>query len=323
MPQIFCPHCETTRQVQSVTATEHVVVRGEAIPVVLEHRACEACGASFDRPDAPNATALAFTTYRQRAGLLPPDEIRAFRTAHDLTQHELSRLLGWGGATISRYENGALQDDAHDRALRLLMRPGNLLALLERHPEALAADKRRATFQRLRDTAKPGPGLLADLEALLAAREPDETSGFQRFSLAKFFSAALFFCRDEAAPRATLNGLLWRADFTHYRDHAVSITGARYLRGPRGPVADRHNLLFSYLQDCTGQLVVEERGQEEPPTEALRAIASPDLGLFSDLELRTLLAAKGSAAPTRDERGYRETSPGEAISYRYAQSLRR
>lgn len=315
MTQIYCPHCETTRQVQAVTTTEHVVVRGESIPVTREHRTCQACGASFDRPGAPDAAAIALETYRRRAGLLSPDEIRAFRTAHDLTQQELSRLLGWGGATISRYENGALPDDAHDRALRLLMRPGNLLVLLERYPEALAADKRRAVFEHLRTAAAPCHGLLADLEAMLSAREPDETSGFQRFSLPKFFGAVLFFCRDEAVARPRLNGLLWCADFTHYRDHAASITGARYLRGPLGPVADRHHLIFAYLVDGAGQLVVA------PDGENLRAAAPPDLGMFTDQELRSLLAAKGYAAPGGNEPGIHETPPGEPISYRHAQGL--
>jgi putative zinc finger/helix-turn-helix YgiT family protein len=315
MAQIFCPHCETTRQVQSTTATEHVVVRGEAIPVTREHRACQACGASFDQPGAPDTAALAHEAYRRKAGLLSPDEIRAFRTAHDLTQHELGRLLGWGGATVSRYENGALQDDAHDRALRLLMRAGNLPALIERYPEALAADKCRAILARLHEATAPGPGLLADLEALLITPEPDETSGFRRFSLTKFFGATLFLCRDEAVSRPDLNGLLWRADFTHYREHKTSITGARYLRGPWGPVADRHHLLFAYLLECTSQLV------EGPAPETLRAAAPPDLAMFTDPELQSLLAAKASAAPPQDDRAYRETAPGQPISYRYAQYL--
>lgn len=317
MAQIFCPHCETTRQLQATTVTEHVVVRGEAIPVTREHRACQACGASFDQPGAPDAAALAHEAYRRKAGLLSPDEIRAFRTAHDLTQHELGRLLGWGGATVSRYENGALQDDAHDRALRLLMRPGNLPALIERHPEALAADKRRAILARLHEAAAPCPGLLADLEALLVTPEPDETSGFQRFTLAKFFGAALFLCRDEAVSRADLNRLLWRADFAHYRDHEASITGARYLRGAHGPVADRHHLLFAYLLDGTGQLV------DDPAAGTLRAAAPPDLAMFADQELQSLLAVKGGSADPRDERAYRETAPDRPISYRQAQYLQR
>jgi uncharacterized protein YegP (UPF0339 family) len=40
-------------------------------------------------------------------------------------------LLGFGDVTIHRYENGALQDAAHDRLLRLIREPANLRTLLE------------------------------------------------------------------------------------------------------------------------------------------------------------------------------------------------
>lgn len=330
MTQSFCPHCETATEVRVVVATEDIIVRGETIAVACDYRKCNTCGGSFDRPDAPDVVAIAFRQYRQRFGLLQAEEIRAFRTANDLTQHELCRLLGWGGATISRYENGALQDDAHDRTLRLLMKPGNLFALLEQHPGALGRDKRRALLDRLRNAAVPGPGLLADLEASLSAREPDETSGFVRLSLSKYFGALLFFCRDEAVPRAKLNKLIWYADFTHFRDHTVSITGARYSLSDHGPVAERQGLLFAYLEGCTGQLVVEEADDGERTWETLRAAASPDLGMFTDQELRTLLAVKERFAAdpasrirttARRERACRETAPGHPISYRYAQYL--
>jgi len=44
--------------------------------------------------------------------MLSPYEIRELRKRYGLTQKELSLLLGWGSVTMSRYENGALQDVA-------------------------------------------------------------------------------------------------------------------------------------------------------------------------------------------------------------------
>jgi len=38
---------------------------------------------------------------------------------YPITQEELGVLLGWGGATLSRYENGALQDEVHEKMLRM------------------------------------------------------------------------------------------------------------------------------------------------------------------------------------------------------------
>ena len=57
--------------------------------------------------------------------MLQPEDIREFRRRQGLSQKELSDPLGWGAVTLSRYENDALQSEAHERALRLAMQPRN------------------------------------------------------------------------------------------------------------------------------------------------------------------------------------------------------
>lgn len=46
-------------------------------------------------------------------GLLTSDEIVAIRESYGLSQVDLAKLLGWGEATISRYESKAIQDEAY------------------------------------------------------------------------------------------------------------------------------------------------------------------------------------------------------------------
>ena len=77
--------------------------------------------------------------------MTPPPEIKAFRKRYGLTQGELSKLLGWGPVTLSRYENGALQDEVHDKMLRLAMNPENLMRLVEDTPEALPEGKAKTS----------------------------------------------------------------------------------------------------------------------------------------------------------------------------------
>jgi len=61
---------------------------------------------------------------------------------YGLTQGEMSRLLGWGGATVSRYENGALQDKTHDNQLKLLRDPRNMRVIISENPDALREHRR-------------------------------------------------------------------------------------------------------------------------------------------------------------------------------------
>jgi putative zinc finger/helix-turn-helix YgiT family protein len=56
--------------------------------------------------------------YRKASGLLTSAEIRKIREKYDISQKELSGILGWGKATITRYENHQVQTRAHDNILR-------------------------------------------------------------------------------------------------------------------------------------------------------------------------------------------------------------
>jgi len=118
----FCPDCEKESSLSLIQTTEDFNIRGEAIPVEVVYYKCQECGEEFDisKPDN-DPYEVAYREYRRRKGLLQPDEIRQFRIERGLTQKEFSHLLGIGIATLNRYENGALQSEAHDRVMKLAM----------------------------------------------------------------------------------------------------------------------------------------------------------------------------------------------------------
>ncbi len=330
MKATFCPICEAERIVHAVQATEDVVIRGVAIPVKVEYLICDTCGGNFDLPGADDPLIEAYREYRSRVGFVQPEEIRNFRKEFGLTQLELSDLLGWGAATLSRYENGALQDEAHDRALRMIMMPANLLALVEKYPKVLPAEKRQAVLARYRSEHAIASELLDFIESELTSFEPDVRSGFRRFSVEKFIGAVLFFCQDKAIAKTKLNKLLWYSDFLHFKNHTVSITGARYAHCPFGPTPDRYSTLFAYMLDFAGYLRTEERSAGDFYWEELMAAHATNIGIFTAAELQTLVnvkvhfedyTAKQISACSHGEYGYKCTEDGELISYEHAVSL--
>jgi hypothetical protein len=50
---------------------------------------------------------------------------------------------------LSRYENGALQDETHEKALRLAMEPRNLLTLINKTPDAIGDPKRERLVKEI------------------------------------------------------------------------------------------------------------------------------------------------------------------------------
>lgn len=116
----ICPYCEKEAELKLIRSEEEIKVRREPIKVHVEYYKCKVCGKEFDDPRSEDDPLdKAYREYRRRQGMMQPGEIRNLRKRYGLTQREMSNLLGWGGATLSRYENGALQDETHEKTLRL------------------------------------------------------------------------------------------------------------------------------------------------------------------------------------------------------------
>jgi putative zinc finger/helix-turn-helix YgiT family protein len=326
----ICPACEKETDIESFRTKEIIKVHGEPIEIDVEYLKCSSCREKFEDPGSDqDPLDKAYREYRQRHGLLQPDEIRAFRKRYGLTQRELNTLLGWGGATLSRYENGALQDDTHEKILRLIMVPENLQKMIERTPNAISDEKRKHLIKELQTEAEEAYTLERIYEERFGNYEVDEYSGYRKLDLDKLFNAILFFCK-EGVLKTKLNKLLFYADFKHFKDYTISITGARYARVPFGPAPDKFAHYFATLADY-GQIHIEEVAfTDEIVGEKFIADKKPDLSLFSDSELKIMLMIKeffneyNSKQITdfsHEEKGFKETLNGKLISYAFAEEL--
>ena len=326
----ICPYCEAPREIKAVKKIEKVDVRGESIEVSASHYHCPVCRGDFEDPkNGFGFLEKAYEEYRRRHGLTQPPEIKAFRKRYGLTQGELSKLLGWGPVTLSRYENGALQDEGHDKMLHLAMNPENLMRLIEETPEAIPEGKRRRLLDELRGECELSLAPEKVCEERFLRYEPDEFSGYRRLDLAKFFNMVLYFCKDGDF-KTKINKLLFYADFLHFKQYTVSITGARYAHATFGPVPDRYETLLAALIE-NGSLASEEfTCSEEITGEKLAAMKNPDFTLFSDSEIKILATVREKFRGftsrrimeySHDEAGYKETVPGQFISYRYAEKI--
>jgi putative zinc finger/helix-turn-helix YgiT family protein len=327
----FCPGCEKETDLDKINNVESIEVRGEPIDVAVEYFKCLSCGEEFDDPLAETGPVdKAYREYRRRHGMTQPEDITAFRNKYNLTQGELASLLGWGTATLSRYENGALQDEAHERALRLAMEPQNLLKLINEKEEALPHKKRARTVALLEAEDREINSFERILQKRFGRYEPDEYSGYRRLDLSKLFNAILHFCRG-GVTKTKLNKELFYADFIHYARHANSITGLRYARAPYGPVPDNFECYYAVMINEDGTLRAEEKVySDEASGEEYYAEKEPDLSAFTEPELKTLLdvkdrfkdfTAKKIVDLAHSERGYTETPTGKHISYKYAKEL--
>ena len=334
--KMFCPKCDKTQPVTTIQRQETFTVRDEKVSVLSELNVCSVCKEEFATTEQEEENVRkAYDEYRRENGLLTHSEVRDVRVQYGLSQTAFSRWLGWGDVTIHRYESGSLQDAVHNEALLLLRDPRNAEKLLEMNrenlDEASAERLERAVSARL--NAEVVKLIEQDLAATLSLVAPSEFNGYRRFNVERFENLVLHILeKTGAAYKTAVNKYLWYIDFCYYRDQALSITGAQYLRFPHGPIPKSYDLIFAAMIE-KGSLAVEEVTGKDFAGERYAPNIRANTDLFQGDELKmidgclTALAAKGKTARqlsdmAHEEAAYKLTKDREPISYRHAADLK-
>ena len=160
----FCPTCEDYRETKVVEREETYDVRGRRITVPVKAELCAACGESLGS-DTEDQTILdaVHAEYRRQADLLTPERIKEVRKQYRLSQKSFAALLGMSEATINRYEQGGLQDPAHDTAIRACERSGVIRDLLVRRGTLLSEWQRQRVEEALAGQPDPNAEVLERL----------------------------------------------------------------------------------------------------------------------------------------------------------------
>jgi putative zinc finger/helix-turn-helix YgiT family protein len=120
----YCDNCR--KQVPFIVKreTEEVEVRGIKVKVEIDHCFCSCCQEEIDVNFITDANLQrTYDEYKKLKGLLTSKEIKALRQRYGMTAVEFAKAIGAGEKTITRYENGAIQDEVYDKFLRLLDDP--------------------------------------------------------------------------------------------------------------------------------------------------------------------------------------------------------
>lgn len=326
----LCPSCEKHTELKYFATKEELNIKNELIEVAVEYYKCLECEKEFEDPSSnKDPLEKAYREYRKRLNMVQPEEIRSLRKHYGLTQRELSRLIGWGGATLSRYENGALQDKTHDNFLQLLKNPKNLKSLILNNGDFLYDEKKEQILAELSAEIGKSCSFIEYIEGHISSYEPGIESGFNKLNLEKLYEAIKFFATGGMF-KTKLCKLLFYADFKHYKDYSVSITGAKYVHLTHGPVPDNYEHYFAYLIHNEKALRTDDIDYGDYIGGQLNAEKEPDSSVFTASELETLGYVKKffkeyTATQIRTfshkEKGYENTNAQDVISYRYADDL--
>lgn len=128
----YCPICDAETTFSISKEKETRMVLGVSVECEIIYATCDECGELMDVSPVAKANAKNIAdAYRKKTGLLTSDEIISIRTKYGLSASSFAKLIGAGEKTITRYENGRIQDEVFDKLMRLLKRESVFELLLD------------------------------------------------------------------------------------------------------------------------------------------------------------------------------------------------
>lgn len=245
-----CPLCDKIHEIEERTRIAKTIIKGEEVCYEEIYYLClnsdeeenEFVTGKMENNNLLNAR----NVYRSSHHLLTSDEIVAIRELYGLSQADLAKLLGWGGATISRYESKAIQDDAYDNMLRIVRdNPLVVLELLQKNGEQFTNTKKASIRQRIMENLDEEGREFLQRKALESEYVEYENlcdeNGMMRLDITKLEVIISYYAsRIMKLYKVKLMKMLWYADSLCYKLYGHSMTGLVYCHEGMGALPIGH-----------------------------------------------------------------------------------
>lgn len=333
---IECPLCDNEHEIEERKRMTQVTIKGESIEYEEIYYLCKYSGEEENEfvLGKMNDTNLmnARNAYRVKKGLLTSGEIIKIREQYGLSQSDLSNLLGWGEVTISRYESKAIQDEAYDNILRIIIdNPMKAYEFLKKNKEKFSGIKYLAIREKIiQNLDVYGKGFLKRqvLESeYVNYIEPSDFNGKKTLDIDKIESIISYFAkRVNNLYKVKLMKMLWYADSLCYKQYETAMTGLVYFHDDMGALPKGHYKIL----DLENVKVVKEEDYENTRYHILPN-DKIDLSIIDANEMDILdqvinkfrnFKAKDIINYMHEERAYLETQDKQEIPFSLAKDIR-
>lgn len=126
----YCGICDAFHEVTEHKETRTYQIKETPVSAEITILTCTHCNQEiYDKENESRNDILLFDDYKRKHFLLTSNEIISIREKYRISQSTFSKIMGFGLKTITRYENGSIQDQTHDSFLRLASNPDNFFIL--------------------------------------------------------------------------------------------------------------------------------------------------------------------------------------------------
>lgn len=334
--RVYCPYCkkEVDYKIEKRDLKEF---RGIKVNTFENVAICNECNQDLyvNEIEDENNKRI-YQIYREKSNIIKAEDIIKLRKKYDISQRELTSILGFGKMTINRYERGGLPTKSQSDYIKLLIENDD--KFIEKVKEAYKKNNiNDKTYNKIiskevkKDISKNEiqDNLRRYLKSVLN-RKPDIYNGYKSLDLEKVENIISYIAsKVKNLTITSLNKYLWYIDMLSFNKRTISITGLTYQNQKFGPT-----IIYKKYDELS--LLDDKYTREDIETEngnTTKIISNNNFNLdkinSSEKEIIdtiiNLLKNKNVAdisEISHREDGWKKTKRFEQISFEYAMNLK-
>ena len=331
----YCPYCkkEVDYKIEKRDVKEF---RGIEINTYENVAVCKECHQDLyvNEIEEKNNKRI-YELYREKANIIKPQDIVNLREKYDISQRELTAILGFGKMTINRYERGGVPTKSQSDYIKLLI--DNDSKFIEKVKEAYKNGSiNEKTYKKIVSTNLENEISKDDIQDMYRRvinnsleLKPNIFNGYKLFDLELVENIISYISSKVSNLTITsLNKYLWFIDILSFNQRGVSITGLTYQKQQYGPtIIDQRYKEISLLDD---KYIRNDYEDENGTRTIITSNKNFDLSKLKESEIKIinkiikLLKNKNVtdiSNMSHEEEGWKKTKKFDEISFEYAMNL--
>ena len=332
---VYCPYCkkEVEYKIEKRDVKEF---RGIEINSYENVAVCKECHQDLyvNEIEEKNNERI-YELYREKANIIKPQDIVQLREKYDISQRELTAILGFGKMTINRYERGGVPTKSQSDYIKLLIENDN--KFVEKVKEAYKnGNINEKTYGKIVSeelniniSKEEVQDNIRKYLKFVLSRKPDIYNGYKDLDIEKIENIISYIAsKVKNLTITSLNKYLWYIDMLSFNQRSIAITGLTYQNQKFGPtIVDKKYDEISLLDD---KYTREDIETENGNTTKIISNGNYSLDKITDSEKKIIDAiikmlknksVTDISEMSHREEGWKKTKRFEKISFEYAMNL--
>ncbi len=333
--KVYCPYCKKEVEYK-IEKRDLKEFRGIEIHTYEDIAKCKECHQDLyvNEIEEKNNERI-YKLYREKANIIKPQDIVELREKYNISQRELTAILGFGKMTINRYERGGVPTKSQSDYIRLLINNEN--KFIEKVKEAyMNRNINDKTYEKIVSKNLENEINKDDIQNMYRkvinnslSLKPNIFNGYKTFNLELVENIISYISsKVNNLTITSLNKYLWFIDIVSFNQRGISITGLTYQKQQYGPtIIDQRYKEISLLDD---KYVRNDYEDENGTKTIITSNKNFDLSKLKDSEIAIinkiikLLKNKNVtdiSNMSHEEEGWKKTKKYNEISFEYAMNL--